>query len=307
MFLTPERSMEIQAALGSDIAMLFDECPHYPCERSYAEKSTALTTRWARRCRDWHREHAAACFPPPAPTSQSPASTGPSAADSAPNGLVPVERTARSHPATQPQAAPEDAPRRLPPRQLLFGIVQGSVFPDLRAASARDLAALDLDGYAIGGVSVGEPEAEMFRAVDHAQPFLPAGKPRYAMGLGTPPQMLEMIARGIDLFDCVHPTRSARHGLAFTPDGPIHIKNAAFERDPRPLDPDGHPRLQRFSRAYLRHLFRAGEMLALRLLSFHNLDFYLRLMRRARVAIEAGDFASFQHAFCARYQQNRTR
>ncbi|NNM30498.1 MAG: tRNA guanosine(34) transglycosylase Tgt, partial [Akkermansiaceae bacterium] len=187
MMLTPEKSMEIQAALGSDIAMVFDECPPYPCERAYAEESTGLTTRWARRCRDWIDRHA------------------PVSGDGA---------------------------------QMHFGIVQGSTFADLRERSARDLVDLGFDGYAIGGVSVGEPEKEMFRAVEHAAPFLPADKPRYAMGLGTPPQMLEMIGRGVDLFDCVHPTRAARHGTVFTLDGPIHIKNAAYERDPRPLTPE---------------------------------------------------------------------
>ena len=254
MLLTPEKSMEIQAALGSDIAMLFDECPPYPCERDYAEESTALTTRWARRCKEWIETH---------------------------------------------------HPRSGDGRQLHFGIVQGSVHADLRAQSARDLSALDLDGYAIGGVSVGEPELEMFRAIDHAEPFLPADRPRYAMGLGTPPQILEMIGRGVDLFDCVHPTRCARHGLAFTLDGPIHIKNAVYERDGAPLCDSCHPHVARFSRAYLRHLFKAGEILALRLLSFHNLDFYLRLVSRARAAVEAGDFTSFKEQFLARYQPNR--
>jgi queuine tRNA-ribosyltransferase len=261
MLLSPEKSMEIQASLGSDIAMLFDECPPYPCERDYAEQSTSLTTRWAERCKAWHEEHASTHFPP------------------------------SSHALTAPTGK----------RQLLFGIVQGSVYDDLRARSARDLTSLGFDGYAIGGVSVGEPEIEMFRAIEHAEPHLPDNRPRYAMGLGTPPQMLEMIARGVDMFDCVHPTRSARHGLAFTPDGPIHIKNAAYERDPAPLTEDCHPHLAPFSRAYLRHLFKAGEMLALRLLSFHNLDFYLRLMRDARQAIEAGSFDSFRMAFCERY------
>lgn len=254
MLLSPEKSMEIQAALGSDIAMLFDECPPYPCDRAYAEKSTSLTTRWAQRCKDW------------------------------------VE-------AAQPYSGEG--------LQQHFGIVQGSIYADLREQSARELADLDLDGYAIGGVSVGEPEKEMFRAIDNAEPFLPADKPRYAMGLGTPPQMLEMIGRGVDMFDCVHPTRSARHGLAFTADGPIHIKNAEFKRDGRPLEPDCHPHVARFSRAYLRHLFKAGEILALRLLSFHNLDFYLRLMRRARAAVEAGEFATFKEDFVARYNSTR--
>ena len=269
--LTPEKSMEIQASLGSDIAMVFDECPPFPCERNYAEKSTSLTTRWAERCMKWHEKNALHHFPVPPPTAQ--------------GGMTPQ---------------PLDS-KVAPKRQLCFGIVQGSAYPDLRESSARDLRALDFDGYAIGGVSVGEPEEEMFRAVDHSEPFLPSHKPRYAMGLGTPPQMLEMIARGVDMFDCVHPTRSARHGLAFTPDGPIHIKNACFERDQAPLTGDCHPHLADFSRAYLRHLFKAGEMLALRLLSFHNLDFYVSLMRSAREAINAGAFREFQSSFCERY------
>ena len=245
--LTPEGSMEIQSLLGSNIAMLFDECPPYPCERTYAEESTALTSRWAKRCKQWTEEH---------------------------------PHSYQKH----------------------FGIVQGSIYPDLRERSAKDLVDLDFAGYAIGGVSVGEPEKEMFSAIDNAEPFLPKEKPRYAMGLGTPPQILEMIGRGIDMFDCVHPTRCARHGLAFTPDGPIHIKNQQFAHDARPLAPDCHPHLASFSRAYLRHLFKAGEMLALRLLSFHNLDFYLRLTRDARRAIVNGEFEEFKTDFLARYQ-----
>ena len=234
--LTPEKSMEIQATLGSDIAMVFDECPPYPCERTYAEESTALTTRWAERCRIWHAEHSSAHLPEP-PTKRN------SAEDS----------------------------RSSVGRQLCFGIVQGSSYEDLRATSAQDLAMLDFDGYAVGGVSVGEPEEEMFRAIEHSEPFLPEGKPRYAMGLGTPPQVLEMIARGVDMFDCVPPPRSARHGLAFTEDGPIHIKNKEFEFDLSALSEDAHPHVARFSKAFLRHSFRAGEVIAQRVLSFHNL------------------------------------
>ena len=144
---------------------------------------------------------------------------------------------------------------------------------------------------------------EMLRAVEHSVPFLPAGKPRYAMGLGTPPQMLAMIARGIDMFDCVMPTRLARHGVAFTLDGPIHIKVREFERDDRPLCETAHPHVAGFSRAFIRHLFRAGEILALRLLSFHNLHFYVRLMRQARQAVEAGIFPQFRDEFLQRYQE----
>ena len=250
MMLTPELSMEIQAAIGSDIAMLFDECPPYPCDEKYAANSLALTTRWAHRCKDWVTTH---------------------------------------------------EPRSGEGRQQHFGIVQGSIYAEMREQSARALAAMDFDGYAIGGVSVGEPEEEMFRAIDNAVPFLPDHKPRYAMGLGTPPQILEMIGRGVDMFDCVMPTRIARHGTAFTLDGPIQIKNLAFAKDPRPLCETAHPHVARFSRAYIRHLFRAGEILSLRLLSFHNLHFYLRLVSDARAAIADGTFVSFKNSFIKRY------
>lgn len=254
MLLTPELSMEIQGALGSDIAMLFDECPPFPCDESYADQSAALTTRWARRCKEW---------------------------------VVANE------------------PRSGSGRQLHFGIVQGSTFAHLRERSARELVEIGFDGYAIGGVSVGEPEAEMYRAIENAAPFLPKDKPRYAMGLGTPPQILEMIARGVDLFDCVMPTRVARHGVAFTLDGPLHIKNLIHAKDPRPLCATSHPHVAGFSRSYIRHLFRAGEMLALRLLSYHNLHFYLGLVAGARDAIAAGTFETFRAQFIQRYTQNQ--
>jgi queuine tRNA-ribosyltransferase len=253
MLLTPELSMEIQAALGSDIAMLFDECPPYPCDEVYAAKSLALTTRWARRCKEW---------------------------------------------------VSANEPRSGEGSQLHFGIVQGSVYADLREQSARELVELGFDGYAIGGVSVGEPEHEMFRAIENAVPFLPHDKPRYAMGLGTPPQILEMIARGVDMFDCVMPTRVARHGVAFTLDGPLHIKNLIHARDPRPICESAHPHVAGFSRAYLRHLFRAGEILALRLLSFHNLHFYLRLAAGARESIAAGNFSEYKDSFIRRYTRS---
>jgi queuine tRNA-ribosyltransferase len=253
MLLTPELSMGIQAALGSDIAMLFDECPPFPCDEAYAAKSLALTTRWAARCKDW---------------------------------------------------ASANEPRSGDGRQQYFGIVQGSIYADLREQSARELVALGFDGYAIGGVSVGEPEHEMFRAIENAVPFLPHDKPRYAMGLGTPPQILEMIARGVDMFDCVMPTRLARHGMAMTLDGPINIKNLIHAKDPRPLCESAHPHVAGFSRAYLRHLFRAGEILGLRLLSFHNLHFYLTLVAGAREAITAGSFPDFKDSFIRRYTRS---
>lgn len=267
MMLSPETSMEIQATLGSDIAMLFDECPPYPCEEKYAADSLALTTRWAKRCKDWHQANA--------------------------DKIVPWIKDP-----TQITNTPNHPEKK---RQLLFGIVQGSSFAHLREQSAKELIEIGFDGYAIGGISVGEPEEEMIRAIDNAVPHLPEDKPRYAMGLGTPPQMLEMIARGVDMFDCVMPTRVARHGLAFTEDGPIHIKNKEFELDQRPLTEHTHPSVARFSRSYIRHLWRAKEMLALRLLSYHNLHFYLRLMQQAREAIEDGSFATFKDNFIARY------
>ncbi|MFT5883302.1 MAG: queuine tRNA-ribosyltransferase [Crocinitomicaceae bacterium] len=269
MMMSPENSMEIQATLGSDIAMLFDECPPYPCDEKYAENSLALTTRWAKRCKVWHDENIAKVVP---------WQLDPSLIDD--DQKTPVTR------------------------QLAFGIVQGSTFAHLRERSAKELIEIGFDGYAVGGISVGEPEHEMIRAIDNAVPHLPEDKPRYAMGLGTPPQMLEMIARGVDMFDCVMPTRVARHGLAFTYDGPIHIKNKEFELDQRPLTESTHPSVGRFSRSYIRHLWRAKEMLALRLLSYHNLHFYLQLMEQAREAIDTGTFSEFKDAFIARYTAN---
>lgn len=261
MMLSPEVSMEIQSILGSDITMLFDECPPYPCDRTYAEESTDLTTRWAQRCKAWHHQH-------------------------------------------KPAAGSKERASCEQERQLQFGIVQGSVYADLRRRSAEALTDLDFDGYAIGGVSVGEPEAEMFRAIEHSVPYLPVDRPRYAMGLGTPPQILEMIERGVDMFDCVHPTRCARHGQAFTEDGPINLKNERFANDSRPLTENTHPHVSRFSRAYLRHLLKSNEILALRLLSFHNLYFYLTLTTQARNAILDNRFLEFKNEFIQRYTFN---
>mgnify|MGYP000938047492 CR=1 FL=1 len=266
MLLSPETSLDIQATIGSDIAMIFDECPPYPCERSYAEKSTQLTTDWAVRCKNW------------------------------------IE-------ANQPQAGSfgiqsQKTNQNNSIKQLHFGIVQGSIYADLREKSAKDLVNLNFDGYAIGGVSVGEPEEEMMKAVDHSIPFLPEDKVRYAMGLGTPTQLLEMVSKGVDIFDCVMPTRLARHGVAFTVDGPINIKKQTFTHDMGPLCPeiqDSHT--SQFSRAYIRHLFRTSEPLAARLLSYHNLNFYLTLMRNARTHIEAGTFEIYKQEFTARYNQ----
>jgi queuine tRNA-ribosyltransferase len=246
-FIGPVEAMEIQATLGSDIAMVFDECPPHPCERDYAAKSLALTLRWAQRCRDW--------------------------------------AAARAQ------------------RAAVFGIVQGSGFEDLRRESAQALAAMDFEGYAVGGVSVGESEQEMMQSVEWSEPHLPAHKPRYAMGLGTPPQIVEMIARGVDMFDCVLPTRIARNGTAFTAAGTVNLKNAPFAADQGPIEPgcDCYACSQ-FSRAYLRHLIKAEEILGLRLVTLHNLHFYIRLAEKARAEIEAGTFDDFRRQFVAGYK-----
>ena len=248
-FIGPETSMEIQRDLGSDIVMLFDECPPHPCSHADADKSLDLTLAWAKRCRAWW--------------------------DAQPT---------------------EDRP-------LVFGIVQGSSHADLREKSARALVEIGFDGYAVGGVSVGEPEPEMFAAVENSVPFLPKTHPRYAMGLGTPPQILEMIARGVDMFDCVLPTRLARNGTAFTAGGTLNLKNAPFAEDPSPIEEGCECyACKNFTRAYLRRLVKAEEILGLCLLSIHNLHFYLGLARQAREHILAGTFQEFRRRFVAGYK-----
>ncbi|HEV2840573.1 MAG TPA: tRNA guanosine(34) transglycosylase Tgt [Chthoniobacterales bacterium] len=249
-FISPEMAMEIQAALGSDIAMVLDECPPWPCEYDYAARSLEMTLRWAGRCKTI-----------------------------------------------------SDTGNRKPERQLLFGIVQGATFEELRRSGAQALAAMDFDGYAIGGVSVGEPESEMMQAIEWSEPHLPENKPRYAMGLGTPPQLLELIARGVDMFDCVLPTRLARNGTAFTATGTLNLKNAEFALQTGPLEEGCVCEACRgFSRAYLRHLVKAEEILGLRLITIHNLHFYLDLMNRARHAIGQQTFADFHARFVAGYK-----
>jgi queuine tRNA-ribosyltransferase len=257
-FISPEIAMEIQQTLGSDIAMVLDECPPYPCEHDYAARSLELTARWAARCKQANVQR---------PTSN-------------------VQRS---------NAGGE--------RQLVFGIVQGATFADLRRASAEATVQIGFDGYAIGGVSVGEPEPEMMQAVECSEPFLPNDKPRYAMGLGTPPQLLEFVARGVDLFDCVLPTRLARNGTAFTAGGTLNLKNAEFALQKGPIEEGcACPACREFTRGYLRHLIKAKEILGLRLVTLHNLHFYLDLMSRARRAIEAGTFETYRRDFVNRYR-----
>jgi queuine tRNA-ribosyltransferase len=266
-FITPEIAMEIQATLGSDIAMVLDECAPYPCDYEYAARSAEMTTRWAKRCKETNAQRS----------------------------TLNVRRPREEVPSLNSQ------PSTL--NQLLFGIVQGATFDDLRKESAQAMVDLDFDGYAIGGVSVGEPEAEMMRAVEASEPFLPEGKPRYAMGVGTPPQLLEMIARGMDMFDCVLPTRLARNGTAFATTGTLNLKNAEFALDKRPIEESCMcPACREFTRGYIRHLIKAEEILGLRLITLHNLHFYVDLMRQAREHIENGSFEEFRKRFVANYK-----
>lgn len=244
LFLGPKESMEIQRILGSDIAMVFDECPAHDCSKEEAQEAVARTIRWAAECRE------------------------------------------------QPRG----------PGQLVFGIVQGGVNPALRERCARQISELGFDGYAIGGVSVGEPEPEMMKAVELTEPFLPPQLPRYAMGLGTPAQMVELVARGVDMFDCVLPTRVARNGTAFTRKGSISIKAGFNKADFGPIE-EGCDcfACQRFSRAYLRHLLNVEEILGLRMLSVHNSHMYLRVMRDIREHLRQGTFAAFREEMANTY------
>jgi queuine tRNA-ribosyltransferase len=278
-FISPEIAIETQAALGGDIVMALDECIPYPCEYDYAAQSAEMTTRWAKRCKELKQENAER---PTSNAQRSPSVASAVSAESRGDALGTAHTTAR---------------------QLLFGIVQGGTFEDLRKQSAQAIVQLDFDGYAIGGVSVGEPEEKMMRAVESAEPFLPKDKPRYAMGLGTPPQLLEMIARGMDMFDCVLPTRLARNGTAFTDTGTLNLKNAEFARDKRPIEENcACPACHEFSRGYIRHLVKAEEILGLRLITLHNLHFYLELMNRARAEIARGTFDQFRKTFVADYK-----
>jgi queuine tRNA-ribosyltransferase len=280
-FISPEIAIEIQAALGSDIAMVLDECPPWPCDYDYAARSAEMTTRWARRCKlAWS------------------------------NGLMECSKkediehrtsNAEHRTADIQQSAVRNLHSAIG-HPLLFGIVQGGTHEELRKQSAREIVELDFDGYAIGGVSVGEPEEEMKRAIDASEPLLPKNKPRYALGLGTPPQLLEMIGRGIDMFDCVLPTRLARNGTAFTCAGTLNLKNAEFASQTTPIEEGcACPACADFSRGYIRHLIKAEEILGLRLITFHNLHFYINLMCQARNEIQNGSFYAFRKNFAAGY------
>ena len=243
--LSPEKSMEVQNALGSDIIMAFDECAPYPADRGYVKKSMERTTRWLARCKEAHKN-------------------------------------------TQMQS--------------LFGIMQGGMYQDLRRQSAMEIVEMDLPGYAIGGLSVGEPKELMYEVLDYSADYLPADKPRYLMGVGSPDYLLEGVERGVDMFDCVLPTRIARNGTAMTSRGKVIIKNAAYERDFNALDPECDCyTCKNYSKAYLRHLFKSNEILSSMLLTNHNLYFLIQLMDNIGNAIEEDRFLEFKNEFYHKY------
>ncbi|MDB4897047.1 MAG: queuine tRNA-ribosyltransferase [Firmicutes bacterium] len=246
-FLSPEKAIEIENALGADIIMAFDECTPWPCEWTYAKNSLERTTRWAKRCQEAHRR-------------------------------------------------PHD--------QALFGIIQGSTFADLRRMSAEQIVALDFPGYAVGGLSVGEPKELMAEMLEVTVPLIPEDKPRYLMGVGSPEDLVEGVWRGIDMFDCVLPTRIARHGTVFLPEGKLTVRNSEFARDFRPIQEgcDCYA-CRNYTRAYIRHLLKAEEMLGLRLCSIHNLRFLVREMEEIRAALDAGTFADYRRQFLSRWHE----
>ncbi|HNV03967.1 MAG TPA: tRNA guanosine(34) transglycosylase Tgt [Vicinamibacterales bacterium] len=284
LLLTPERAVEIQAALGSDIAMVLDECLAQPAPVEQVRESTERSARWARRCRDRFLQLQA------------------SGAGASRSG-----RTATELPlADSPGAASvfEPFPLVTNPGQAQFGIVQGGTVPALRTLSAERTLAIGFEAYAIGGLSVGEPAETMYEVVGHTAPLLPANRPRYLMGVGTPADIVEAVARGVDLFDCVLPTRNARNGQLFTSQGRLSIKNARFAADAGPPDPACSCYTCRtHSRAYLRHLFVAGEIGASVLNTIHNLRFYLDTMERVRQAIVFGTFELLRQSVRAVYSR----
>lgn len=250
LFLSPEKVMEVENALGADIIMAFDECPPYPSSREYIKQSLERTSRWAKRCQAAHRR-------------------------------------------------PHD--------QALFGIVQGGMERDLRQQSAEELLELDLPGYAVGGLSVGEPKPLMYEVLAYTTPLLPADKPRYLMGVGSPDDLFEGVQRGIDMFDCVLPTRIARNGTCMTSVGKVVIRNAIYARDWEKLDPNCDCYTCRnYSRAYIRHLLKADEIFGLRLTTYHNLYFLVQLMKNIREAIEQDRFLEFKKEFYESYGYNES-
>ncbi len=271
-FLSPEISMEIQAALGSDIVMVFDECPPGDAGEDITRQSLELTARWARRSKLRFDDLQASGM-------------------DAGSQLVPSD---------------DEGGTDLSGSQALFGIIQGAGHLELRKESLERTLDLGFDGYAIGGLSVGEEKPVMYGVLEYLTPMMPAAAPRYLMGVGTPEDLIEAVARGVDMFDCVIPTRNGRTGGAFTSRGKLNIRNAKFADDTRPLDPDCECSVcRRYSLAYLRHLYQAGEMSAATLISHHNLAFFLDTMRRVRQSIKSGTFSRFRREFLNKLQENQ--
>jgi len=246
-FFSPEKVIEIQGVLGSDMIMPLDVCAPYPCSRKQATDSVVRTTLWAKRSYDY------------------------------------LKRKKKS-------------------KQLLFGIIQGATYKDLREQSATEISEIDFDGIAIGGVSVGEPIKEMFATLDWVEPYMPKSKPRYLMGIGLPDQIVKAVGEGMDMFDTCIPTRFGRHGTVFTSRGKVIILNAENAASQEPIDKDCDCFVcQKYTRSYLRHLVKTGEILGLRLLSYHNVYFYIRLMRQIREAVFQDNYQKFQKAFLKKY------
>ncbi len=258
-FITPEKVIEIQQVLGSDIMMTFDECVHYPAARDYVEQSLELTTKWAKRSKEYFEKSIV---------------HGPQSTDKG--------------------------------RQLLFGIVQGGTYLDLRKKAVEQLLKIGFDGYAIGGVSVGEPNDLIHEVSAYTVLLLPDDKARYLMGLGTPPDMLEAISEGIDMFDCVVPTRNGRNGQAFTWNGELQLRNAEYKEDFTPIDKECSCfTCKNHSRSYVRHLFNTEELLGLRLVSLHNIHFYVKLIEQSRRAIAEDRFDAFKKEFIKNYREGK--
>jgi queuine tRNA-ribosyltransferase len=256
-FFSPEKSIEAEIGLGADIIMAFDECTEYPAERSRVQESMEMTARWAQRSKDYFESH---------------------------------KRETPWFETKSEEKGPDQT-------QALFGIVQGGMYPELRRESAERTVEIGFSGYAIGGLSVGEPREKTWEIVEATIPLLPSDKPRYVMGVGTPEEIVQYVSLGVDMMDCVLPTRAARHGLLFTSEGKLNIKNARYALDEGPIDPNcGCKVCSRYSRAYLRHLYAAKEVLAQVLNTVHNLAYYLDTMRRVRQAIKVGEFAKLRSA-----------
>lgn len=277
-FLTPEESMRIQKVLNSDIVMIFDECTPYPATLKEANDSMQLSLRWAKRSKDAFDQL---------------------------QGIT-IEEAMRLQPSTSSGRTDENKVFKTVRPELaegqqsnaLFGIIQGGMFEDLRDVSLAGLVDIDFDGFAIGGLSVGEPKEDMLRILAHTAPKMPQNKPRYLMGVGTPEDLVAAVSQGIDMFDCVMPTRNARNGWLFTQYGDIKIKNAFYKQDTKPLDDDcACYTCRNFTRAYLHHLHKVGEILGARLNTIHNLHYYQVLMQGMRGAIESGKFEAFKTDF----------